>query len=58
MENDQLLKEVTARAEKWLGDSYDAETRADVKRMLDADDKTASSEQAVCAASWAPAPTV
>lgn len=40
MENDQLLKEVTARAEKWLGDSYDAETRAEVKRMLDADDKT------------------
>ncbi|MCM1162989.1 MAG: phospho-sugar mutase [Muribaculaceae bacterium] len=40
MENDQLLKEVTARAEKWLSDSYDAETRAEVKRMLEADDKT------------------
>ena len=40
MENDQLLKEVTARAEKWLGDSYDAETRAEVKRMLEAEDKT------------------
>ena len=40
MENDQLLKEVTAKAEKWLSDSYDAETRAEVKRMLDADDKT------------------
>lgn len=40
MENDQLLKDVTARAEKWLSDSYDAETRAEVKRMLEADDKT------------------
>ncbi|MCH5326056.1 MAG: phospho-sugar mutase [Duncaniella sp.] len=40
MENEQLLKEVTARAEKWLGDSYDAETRAEVKRMLEAEDKT------------------
>ncbi|MDE6417588.1 MAG: phospho-sugar mutase [Duncaniella sp.] len=40
MENDQLMKEVTLRAEQWLGDSYDAETRAEVKRMLDAEDKT------------------
>ncbi|MDE6555862.1 MAG: phospho-sugar mutase [Duncaniella sp.] len=40
MENDQLLKEVTAKAQVWLGDGYDEETRAEVKRMLDADDKT------------------
>ncbi|MDE6390628.1 MAG: phospho-sugar mutase, partial [Duncaniella sp.] len=40
MENEQLLKEVTLRAEQWLGDSYDAETRAEVKRMLEAEDKT------------------
>ncbi len=40
MENDQLLKEVTAIAQQWLGEDYDAETRAEVKRMLDADDKT------------------
>ena len=40
MENDQLIKEVTAKAQVWLGDGYDAETRAEVQRMLDADDKT------------------
>ncbi|MDE7426828.1 MAG: phospho-sugar mutase [Muribaculaceae bacterium] len=37
---EQLIKEVTAKAEKWLSDAYDAETRAEVKRMLDAEDKT------------------
>ena len=40
MENDQLLQEVTAKANVWLGEGYDAETRAEVQRMLDADDKT------------------
>ena len=40
MENDQLLQEVTAKAKVWLGEGYDAETRAEVQRMLDADDKT------------------
>ncbi|MDE5690512.1 MAG: phospho-sugar mutase, partial [Duncaniella sp.] len=40
MENEQLLKEVTAKAQEWLGDGYDEETRLEVKRMLDADDKT------------------
>ena len=40
MENEQLLKEVTAKAQVWLGDGYDEETRTEVKRMLDADDKT------------------
>ena len=40
MENDQLLQEVTAKARVWLGEGYDAETRAEVQRMLDADDKT------------------
>ena len=40
MENEQLLKEVTDKAQVWLGDGYDEETRAEVKRMLDADDKT------------------
>lgn len=41
MENQQdLIKEVTAKAEKWLSDSYDAETRAAVRAMLDAEDKT------------------
>lgn len=40
MEQNDLLKQVTERANKWLSDSYDAETRAEVKRMLEADDKT------------------
>ncbi|MDE6090434.1 MAG: phospho-sugar mutase [Duncaniella sp.] len=40
MENEQLLKEVTEKAQVWLGDGYDEETRVEVKRMLDADDKT------------------
>jgi len=40
MNNDELLKTVKGKAEKWLGPQYDAETRAAVKAMLDADDKT------------------
>ena len=40
MENEELLKSVTEKAQVWLGDAYDAETRAEVKRMLDAEDKT------------------
>lgn len=35
-----MLQEVTAKAKVWLGDGYDAETRAEVQRMLDAEDKT------------------
>ncbi len=40
MDNQQLLQQVTAKAQTWLGEGYDAETRAEVKRMLEADDKT------------------
>ncbi len=40
MDNQDLLKEVVAKAEKWLGEGYDPETRAEVKRMLEAEDKT------------------
>ncbi|MCM1520474.1 MAG: phospho-sugar mutase [Lachnoclostridium sp.] len=40
MENQDLLKEVTAKAKEWLGPGYDEETRKEVQRMLDADDKT------------------
>ena len=40
MENKELLEQVTVKARTWLGDGYDAETRAEVQRMLDADDKT------------------
>lgn len=38
--NDDLLKTVVAKAKKWLGEGYDAETRAEVQRMLDNPDKT------------------
>ncbi len=40
MKNDELMKTVVAKAEQWLTPQYDAETRAEVKAMLDADDKT------------------
>ena len=40
MDNTQLIQEVTAKAQVWLGDNYDAETRAEVQRMLDNEDKT------------------
>ena len=40
MEDDALLKQVTTKAEVWLGEGYDAETRAEVKRMMEMDDKT------------------
>ncbi|MDE6288230.1 MAG: phospho-sugar mutase [Muribaculaceae bacterium] len=36
----QLLNEVTAKAQQWLSDSYDPETRAAVQAMLDNEDKT------------------
>lgn len=40
MENQELIKQVTAKAETWLTDAYDETTRAEVRRMLDAADKT------------------
>ena len=40
MKNEELLKSVTAKAQVWLGEGYDDETRAEVKRMLEAEDKT------------------
>ncbi len=40
MNNDELLKSVTEKAERWLGDQYDEQTRTEVKAMLDSDDKT------------------
>ena len=66
MENEELLKSVTEKAQVWLGDAYDAETRAEVKRMLDAEDKTELIEsfyrdlnlvQVVCVALWVPVAT-
>ncbi len=41
MNNEELLKTVKEKAEKWLGPQYDAETREAVQKMLDDDDKTA-----------------
>ena len=40
MENDDLLKVVTEKAQSWLGDGYDEETKVEVRRMLDAEDKS------------------
>ena len=39
MENEALILEVTAKAQKWLTPAYDAETQAEVKRMLENPDK-------------------
>lgn len=40
MENKELIKQVTEKANKWLTPAYDAETQAEVKRMLACEDKT------------------
>jgi phosphoglucomutase len=40
MENNELLQQVIAKAQTWLDGNYDAETKAEVKRMMDATDKT------------------
>jgi phosphoglucomutase len=41
MENqEQLIKQVTEKAQTWLTQAYDAETQAEVKRMLANEDKT------------------
>ena len=40
MFDEKLLQEVTAKAQTWLSDNYDEQTRAEVQAMLDNDDKT------------------
>ncbi len=40
MENEELIKTVTAKAETWLSDDYNQETRTEVKKMLENADKT------------------
>lgn len=40
MSNQELLKAVTVKAEKWLTPQYDEMTRSEVKKMLDSNDKT------------------
>ena len=38
--NNDILSQVRIKAAEWLGDVYDAETRAEVKRLLDNEDTT------------------
>ncbi|MDR0961449.1 MAG: phospho-sugar mutase [Mediterranea sp.] len=40
MDNQELIAQVTEKARKWLTPAYDAETQAEVKRMLDNPDKS------------------
>ncbi len=40
MENQELIKSVTEKAQGWLSPAYDEETRKEVQRMLDNEDKT------------------
>ncbi|MBR4828354.1 MAG: phospho-sugar mutase [Muribaculaceae bacterium] len=40
MFDEKLLQDVTAKAQLWLGEGYDEQTRAEVQAMLDAEDKT------------------
>lgn len=40
MDNTTLLQQVTDKANMWLGDGYDATTKAEVKRMLEQEDNT------------------
>ena len=38
--NNELIAQVTEKAMKWINGGYDAETKAEVQKMLDATDKT------------------
>jgi phosphoglucomutase len=40
MDNNSLLTEVIAKAQTWLDGNYNEETKSDVRRMMDAEDKT------------------
>jgi len=40
MDNNQLLKDVTKKAQVWLTENYDADTKKEVQRLLDNEDKT------------------
>lgn len=40
MENNELIKQCTGKAQTWLTAAYDAETQAEVKAMLENPDKT------------------
>jgi len=38
--DEQLIKDCTAKAQAWLADGFDEETKAEVKAMIEAEDKT------------------
>lgn len=40
MDNAEIVKKATAKAETWLNDAYDKETQSEVERMLKASDPT------------------
>ncbi len=40
MENNSLQNEVIAKAQSWLDGNYNEETKAEIRRMMDAEDKT------------------
>ena len=40
MENNELIKQCTEKAQTWLTAAYDAETQAEVKAMIENPDKT------------------
>lgn len=40
MENKELILQVTEKANQWLSDKYDVETRKEVQALLDKEDKT------------------
>ena len=40
MNDEKLIQELTLKAQQWLGEGYDEETKAQVKAMIEADDKT------------------
>jgi len=40
MDNNDLLKDVIAKAQVWLDGNYDEETKAEIRRMMEAEEKT------------------
>ena len=40
MIDEKTLQKVTEKAQAWLGDGYDEQTKAEVQKMLDNEDKT------------------
>lgn len=40
MNNEALMKEVTSKAQQWMSEAYDEETRKEVQRMIESEDKT------------------